>query len=72
MLAISRRAFVDLLDKGEVDFEKMGRHRRVLLTDVLEYQKRRSVRRRESLDRMVEIAHESGMYELTATPQRTR
>lgn len=27
--------------------------------------------RRRSLDRMIEIAEESGMYELTATPKRT-
>ena len=32
----------------------------------------RSTQCRESLDRMVEIAHESGMYEKTAEPVRTR
>lgn len=29
-------------------------------------------KRRQALDRMVEIAEESGMYDLTATPKRTR
>jgi len=32
----------------------------------------RSVQAREALDHMVEIADESGMYELTATPKHTR
>ena len=72
LLGISRISFVNLLDAGEVDFKKIGRHRRVLLTDVLEYRQRRSERRRKALDRIVEISHESNMYELTATPQRTR
>lgn len=72
LLGISRSSFVNLLDAGELDFKKIGRHRRVLLTDVLEYQQRRSERRRKALDRIVEISHESNMYELTATPQRTR
>ena len=31
-----------------------------------------SDRRRQALDRMVEIADEAGMYEQTASPKRTR
>ena len=72
LLGISRPTFVKLLAQGEIAYEQPGRHRRVLLSDVLAYRERRSVRARESLDRMVEIADESGMYELTATPKHTR
>jgi excisionase family DNA binding protein len=72
LLGISRPTFVKLLEDGEIPYEQPGRHRRVLLSDVLAYRTRRSVRSREALDRMVEIAEESGMYELTATPKRTR
>lgn len=72
LLGLSRRAFLDVLEAGELDFETVGRHRRVLLTDVLEYQRRRSIRRREALERIREISHESGMYEKTAVPKRTR
>lgn len=71
LLGISRPAFVKLLDSGEIPCERSGR-RRVRLVDVLEYRRRRSQQRRESLDRMVEIAESSGMYELTAAPIRTR
>ncbi|MCP3934784.1 MAG: helix-turn-helix domain-containing protein [Actinomycetia bacterium] len=72
LLGISRPTFVKLLGDGEIPYEQPGRHRRVLLSEVLAYRQRRSVQTRESLDRMVEIADESGMYELTATPKRTR
>lgn len=68
LLGISRPTFVKLLESGEIDYEQPGRHRRVLLTDVLDYRQRRSTKRREGLDRMVEIAEESGMYERTTGP----
>ena len=72
LLDISRPTLVKILDSGEIPFERPGRHRRVRLVDVLNYRDRRSVQRRKSLDRMVEIGHESGMYEKTAKPRRTR
>jgi len=72
LLGISRPTFVKLLEAGEITYEQPGRHRRVRLADVLEYRERRSVKRREALDRMVEIADESQMYDLTAESKRTR
>lgn len=72
LLGISRPTFVKLLESGEIAFEQPGRHRRVRLDAVLAYRQRRFSQRRDSLDRMVEIADESGMYERTATPKRTR
>lgn len=65
LLGISRPTFVKLLKSGEIAYEQPGRHRRVRLTDVLDFRRRRSVERRAALDRMVEIAEESGMYERT-------
>ena len=72
LLGISRPTFVKLLESGEVPFEQPGRCRRVRLTDVLSYRQRRTTQRRDSLDRMVDIADESGMYEITAAPTNTR
>ncbi len=72
LLGISRPTFIKLLESGEIPFEQPGQHRRVRLDSVLAYRERRSSQRRESLDRMVEIADESGMYERAATPKRTR
>lgn len=72
LLGMSRPTFVKLLEAGEIPFEQPGRHRRVRLVDVLAYQERLSIRRRESLDRMIDIAESSGMYEITTAPKRTR
>ncbi|WP_420639712.1 helix-turn-helix domain-containing protein [Candidatus Poriferisocius sp.] len=72
LLGVSRPTFVKLLEDGEIPYERPGRHRRVLLSDVLSYRDRRSLQAREALDRMVEIADQSGMYEQTATSKRTR
>lgn len=72
LLGISRPTFVKLLEEGEVPYEQPGRHRRVLLTDVLDYRERRTHRRRAALARMVELGEESGMYEKTSEPKRTR
>ena len=72
LLGISRPTLVKLLESGEIPFEQPVRHRRVRLADVLAYRDRRSAQRRQALDRMVKIADDSGMYEQTATPKRTR
>ncbi len=72
LLGVSRTTLVKLLDDGEIPDEQVGRHRRVLRDDVLAYREKQSARAREALDQMVEIADESGMYELTAEPKRTR
>ena len=71
LLGISRPTFVKLLSSGEIAYEQPGRHRRVLLTDVLAYRRRRSANRRKALDRMVEVADESGLYERTTSPPGT-
>jgi excisionase family DNA binding protein len=72
LLGISRPTLVKLLEAGEIPFEQPGRHRRVRLADVLSYRERASAERRAALDHMVEIADEADLYELTATPKRTR
>ena len=72
LLGISRPTFVKLLEEGKIPYERPGRHRRVRLVDVLDYRNHRSTERRAALDRMVEIAEQSGMYERTERPARTR
>ncbi|MCC5952812.1 MAG: helix-turn-helix domain-containing protein [Acidimicrobiia bacterium] len=72
LLGVSRPTVVKLLETGEIPFEQPGRHRRVRLADVLAYRDRASVERRAALDHMVDIADQADLYELTATPKRTR
>lgn len=72
LLGVTRPTLVKLLENGEIPFEQPGRHRRVLLADVLEYRERSSSRRKKALDQMVQIAEHSGLYESTAVPRKTR
>lgn len=72
LLGVSRPTFVKLLDAGEIPYDRPRRHRRVRLDDLMAYSERRSAESRAALDRMVEIAHDADMYELTATPEPTR
>lgn len=62
-LGISRPTFVKLLEGGEIPFEQPGRHRRILLSDLLAFQQRRQIERRAALNRMTEDASEAGISE---------
>lgn len=49
-----------------------GRHRRILLRDVLDYQERTRQEREQVLDHMAADAEETGLYEVTHSPENTR
>ena len=68
-LGISRPTLVKLLESGALPFEKVGRHRRVLLDDLVDYQERERARRRTVLAQAARNNQESGMLELTMMPQ---
>lgn len=72
LLGISRPTLVKLLEDGEIAYEARGRHRRVRLTDLLDYQKRSRTERNRQLDEMVAEAGELNLYRDTATPRSTR
>lgn len=72
LLGISRPTLVKLLENRELPYEQRGRHRRVLLTDVLDYQRRARSERRRHLDALATEAGELDLYRDTATPRPTR
>jgi excisionase family DNA binding protein len=72
LLNISRPTLVRLLTDGEIPYTMRGRHRRVLLRDILDYQERTRRERRQTLDEMAVEAEKANLYEVTATPKRTR
>lgn len=72
LLNISRPTLVRLLTAGEIAHTMRGRHRRVMLRDVLGYQERTRAERREALDQMATDGEDAGLYEATATPKPTR
>jgi excisionase family DNA binding protein len=66
VLGISRPTLVRLLTEGNLPYEQRGRHRRVLLAEILAYRDRMRQERRESLDRMAHEGQAAGIYETTA------
>lgn len=51
-LGVSRPTLVRLLEDDQIPYTRPGRHRRVLLADLVEYQERARQRRRAILDEM--------------------
>lgn len=63
MLGISRSMLVRMLETGEIPFERIRRHRRLRLADVLEFRERRRRAAGEALSGMVADAQAVGAYE---------
>lgn len=62
-LHVSRPFLVKQLDAGEIPFHMVGTHRRILMSDIMEYKRKRKERTREILQQMREEAEELGLYE---------
>jgi excisionase family DNA binding protein len=67
LLNVSRPTLVRLLAAGEIPHTMRGRHRRVLLRDVIDYQDRMRAQRRSTLDEMTVEAEEMDLYNATTT-----
>ena len=61
VLNVSRPFLVQLLEKGDMPFHKIGTHRRVRYQDVIDYKKRIDAERRKALDELAAEAQETGM-----------
>ena len=71
-LGISRPTLIKLLTNEEINFELVGRHRRIALRDILEYQDRSRVERRAMLRRMAREGQAAGALELTSNEMPAR
>jgi excisionase family DNA binding protein len=65
LLNISRPTLVRLLTDGEIPHSLRGRHRRVLLRDILDYSEHTRIERRRALDQMAADAEDDDLYEIT-------
>jgi excisionase family DNA binding protein len=62
VLGMSRQYVVQLLEKGEMPFHKVGTHRRVYVRDVLAYKSRRDTARRKTLNDLAREEFAKGDY----------
>jgi excisionase family DNA binding protein len=62
-LGVSRPFVVALLEKDAIPHHKVGTHRRVYLKHLIEYQRRRDARRRNTLDHLRRKVEAAGLYE---------
>lgn len=59
LLNVSRPHLIKLLNDREIDFHKVGSHRRIKSEDVLAYKRRRDETRSSALDRLQQMGQEA-------------
>ena len=55
ILNVSRPYFVGLLEKGELEYSLVGRHRRVKAEDLFQYKNTRDSERASALDKLAKM-----------------
>jgi len=63
LIGCSRPHLIKLLEKGEIKFTKIGKHRRIKYQDVLEYKKQIKKEQRKLLIEIMKSDEESGLYD---------
>lgn len=53
LLNVSRPYLINLLEEGKINYNLVGRHRRILAKDVFEYKENRDAKRRKALDDLI-------------------
>ncbi len=64
VLGVSRPYLINLLESDAIPFRKVGRHRRVLMKDVLAYRQTMQVKSKAALRDLVSASEELGGYDL--------
>lgn len=62
LLNVSRPFLIGLLDAGEIEYRKVGTHRRVRADSLMVYKRKDDQERREVADELTELNREMGLY----------
>lgn len=62
LLNMSRPSLIKVLEEGQIPYIKVGTHRRIQYSDVLEYKKCRHEERLHALAEMAHMSQELGIY----------
>lgn len=63
LLGCSRPHLIRLLEKGEIQFTKIGKHRRIRYEDIVKYKKEIKARQKQLLIEIMKSDEESGLYD---------
>lgn len=63
ILGCSRPYLVKLLEGGEIEFTKVGKHRRIKIEDVLKYKRLMKERQKQHIIDIMKSDEESGLYD---------
>lgn len=63
ILGLSRQFLIQLLEKGDIPFHKVGTHRRMYVRDVIAYKAKRDIARRQTLDDLAKKEFAKGDYD---------
>ena len=64
ILNVSRPFVIKLLESGDIPYRKVGRHRRILLEDLMSYKEKSDEQSRAAMDELVALSEELGLYDL--------
>ena len=61
MLNVSRPFLVGLLEAGEIEFRKVGTHRRIRAQSLMDYQRKDDRKRRDAADELTNLGQDTGL-----------
>jgi excisionase family DNA binding protein len=63
LIGCSRPHLIKLLEKGKIQFTKIGKHRRIKYEDIVKYKKEMKARQKQLLIEIMKSDEESGLYD---------
>lgn len=63
ILGCSRPYLIKILEEGKLKYTLIGKHRRILLSDLLEYRKSQKIKQKKILQEIMDFDEESGLYD---------